>query len=284
MKIGTVVSHLGIKVLIEDEHQQRVAVPVSRNSGHVVGDKVQFTHERMKRLPRRNFLARKTQKGSQALAANLDTVGIVTSVIPKTPRAFLDRALIAIFSQNLKPFIIVNKMDLKDSEEFLNHIQNTFQNACSVIPVSTRTQQGLKELREFLSHQGRSILIGVSGVGKSSLTNTLLPNSNLAVGELLDKTSHGQHVTTVSNLFHLPNGGELIDTPGVRDFNPIDLDPLTLAHYFPDFQKILEKPCKFRDCLHTHEPGCLIQEAVTRGQIKKDRFETYLEILQTRAE
>lgn len=279
MKTGTIVSHLGIKVLVEDDQRVRIMVNAARKSGHVVGDLVQFTSDRLERLPRRNWLLRKTPFSTQIVAANLDAVGIIVCLIPKTPKNFIDQAVVACRTQGIQPFIVVNKKDSNDSDSFHEDILSVFGKALDVFWVSAKTKEGLDELAQFLKKTGRSAFVGVSGAGKSSLTNALHPEANQSIGDVLAKSNHGQHMTTASTLLHMPQGGELIDTPGVRDFTPVDVEPLALAQHFVGFEAALKEPCKFRDCLHRNEPSCSVREAVRKKEIDALRYQIYLEML-----
>lgn len=265
MSFCKIKAHFGVEVLVQDSLRAISRVKVGRNSGHVVGDNVEIQAGRLKRLERQNELIRKTQFGNQVLAANLDYVGIVLSATPKTPVYFIDQVIIGCRSSGIKPFIVVTKLDLPESQDFLKKIQDEFS---ASVPVFG----GLAELKTFLDQKARFIFVGVSGAGKSSLMNQLVPDADQLTGELSE--NQGKHTTSSSILLDLPSGGELIDSPGVRDFNPVDLSTDQIAHYFPGFEKFAETPCRFRDCKHLQEPACLIRE-----QADPKRYEQYLNIL-----
>lgn len=280
MKTGIIVSHFGVKVLVEDTHGVRMPFHVARNSGHVVGDFVDLDAPRLKRLPRLNELSRKVNVKTQVIAANLDALGIVTCVIPKTPRKFVDLVVVGALSQNIRPFIVVNKSDEPETAQYYQELCAAFGDEISIFNVSAKKGNHIVELFEFLKKVGRTAFVGVSGAGKSSLVNALMPNAHLAIGLIDAANQHGQHMTTVSTLLKLPGSGELIDTPGIRDFEPVEVLPAQLAHYFLGFKKILQEPCKFRNCLHLNEPECSIIKAVKNGKIKKERYENYAQMMQ----
>jgi ribosome biogenesis GTPase len=266
MKISKIKAHFGVEVLVSDSLGAVSRVKVGRKSGHVVGDKVEIVDGRLTRLERQNELIRKTPFGNQVLASNLDYVGIVTSVTPKTPVYFIDQVIISCRANDIKPFIIVTKTDLPDSEEFAQSIRKEFSESVPVLV-------GIQELTKFLEQKARFIFVGVSGAGKSSLMNLLIPDAGQATGDLSTHNAQGKHTTSGSTLFELPSGGELIDSPGVRDFAPVDLSSDQIAHHFPGFEKFSATPCKFRDCQHLKEPGCLVKE-----QANPQRYEQYLAI------
>ena len=266
MSFCKIKAHFGIEVLAQDRLGALFRVKVPRNSDLVVGDNIELTDGRFKRLERQNNLIRKTNFGNQILAANLDYVGIILSVIPKTPDYFIDQVIISCRAQNIKPFLIVTKLDLKGSDNFLAETRDEF---AASIPVLA----GLQELQDFLNQKARFIFVGVSGAGKSSLTNQLVPDADQLTGTLSPNKNQGRHTTSGSILLELPSGGELIDSPGVRDFSPVDLSLDQIAHYFAGFEKFAETPCKFRNCKHLQEPGCLIRE-----HANPKRYEQYLKL------
>lgn len=282
---GLIVSHFGVAVLVRyDEcdaagQQRQERVKVKRNSGHVVGDRVEVAGEVLRGLPRRNALRRRDAFDKvRTMAANLDLLGIVVAPRPETPAGFLERAVVAARAADIEPCLIVNKCDLARVESLADQLGDDFPAVTKVFSVSAHTGQGLDPLREFLSH-GRSAFVGVSGAGKSSLMNALCPHAQLEIGSLNDD-DHGCHTTSASTLIALPSGGELVDTPGFRDFAPVDISSEEIAHWFPGLMTVLEKhPCRFRNCRHRQEPGCSIKAAVEGGQLSVQRYELYLQTL-----
>ena len=275
---GLIVAHHGISVEVLFDSGQRRMVRVKRNSGHVVGDNVVVTGEVLKRLPRRTELQRRDARGGVHLVgANLDVLGIV--VAPLSPGGFIDRAIVAAQSAQLQPFLVVNKCDLDGTAELLEELKRVYGDSVSIFPISAAERSGLAPLVEFLSEGHRGAFVGTTGVGKSSLLNALCPDIDLKVGSLSLYKGMGRHTTTVSTLHALSGGGELVDTPGFRDFGLVDITVEELAEYFPGFEAHRDVPCKFRNCRHRTEPGCGVLLLVEQGKIAAERYATYMEIL-----
>ncbi|MDY0212372.1 MAG: ribosome small subunit-dependent GTPase A [Desulfuromonadaceae bacterium] len=278
---AVIISHFGVKVLIRFPDGSTHLAHVKRSSGHVVGDCISICEAgQLKRLPRRTLLTRMDNSGKpRPLAANLDSLGIVVTSAPQTPPGFVERILVAAYAAGLKPFIVLNKIDLPATSLLREKLEKEFSTLAQIVCVSASEKQNLEELRQHLATAGRTVLVGVSGAGKSSLLNALVPELDLAVGKLnLDQ--HGCHVTSVSTLITLPEGGELVDTPGFRDFSPVDVSSEDLAYWYPGFSSILEQsPCRFRNCRHRNEPSCSITAAVGADILKHERYELYLQTL-----
>jgi ribosome biogenesis GTPase len=275
---GLIVAHHGISVEVLFENGTRRMVRVKRNSGHVVGDNVVVTGEVLKRLPRRTELQRRDARGGiHLVGANLDVLGIV--VAPQSPGGFIDRAIVAARSAALQPFLVVNKCDLGGTAELLAELTRLYGASVPIFPLSAATQSGLAPLEKFLSEGHRGAFVGTTGVGKSSLLNALCPEIDLKVGALSAYNSMGRHTTTVSTLHALAGGGELVDTPGFRDFGLVDITVEELAEYFPGFEDHRDVTCKFRNCRHRTEPECAVLALVERGRIPAERYTTYMEIL-----
>lgn len=275
---GLIVAHHGISVEVLFDNGIRRMVRVKRNSGHVVGDNVTVTGEVLKRLPRRTELQRRDARGGiHLVGANLDVLGIV--VAPQSPGGFIDRAIVAARSAKLEPFLVVNKCDLDGTAELLTDLKRLYGGSVSIFPISAAERSGLAPLEEYLSEGHRGAFVGTTGVGKSSLLNALCPEIDLKVGTLSSYNSMGRHTTTVSTLHALEGGGELVDTPGFRDFGLVDITVEELAEYFPGFEDHRDVACKFRNCRHRTEPGCAVLTLVEQGRIPAERYDTYMEIL-----
>ncbi|NVO00362.1 MAG: ribosome small subunit-dependent GTPase A [Geobacteraceae bacterium] len=253
-------------------------VKVKRNSGHVVGDDVQIAGEVLQRQPRRTELRRRDAGGGVHLvAANLDVLGIVVAL--NSTDGFIDRAIVAARVAELQPFIVVNKCDLDDTTPLLDKLQQIYADSVPVFAISAKGQTGLEPLLTFLNEGHRGVFVGSSGVGKSSLLNALCPETDLKVGRVNDFNGLGRHTTTVSTLHSLSGGGELVDTPGFRDFGLVDILTDELVNHFPGFEQHDGISCRFRNCRHRSEPGCAIISLVEQGEISADRYAVYLELL-----
>lgn len=275
---GLVVSHFGVAVEVLFKGGERRMVRVKRNSGHVVGDQVLVSGEVLERLPRNTELSRRDARGGvHLLAANLDVLGVVLA--PGTPSGFLDRAVVAARAAGLAPFVVFNKCDLPESKELSETVGAIYGGILPFFPLSAVTGQGMEPLREFLRQGHRGAFVGTTGVGKSSLLNALCPDLNLKVGELSDYNWTGRHTTTVSSLHALPGGGELVDTPGFRDFGLVDISVPELAAWFPGFESLKAHRCRFNNCRHRQEPGCAVRDEVSSGGITEERYQTYLVLL-----
>jgi ribosome biogenesis GTPase len=273
-----ITAHHGVEVKVVFTTGKQRMVRVKRSSGHVVGDDVEVTGEVLRRLPRRTELRRRDGRGGiHLVAANLDVLGIVVAL--NSPPGFIDRAIVAARVAQLQPFVVVNKCDLDDTTALLANLHRIYTGSVPVFAISATSRTGLVPLQAFL-HQGRrGVFVGSSGVGKSSLLNALCPTINLKVGKVSDHNGLGRHITTVSTLHTLSGGGELVDTPGFRDFGLVDILAEELAIHFPGFEDHGEVSCRFRNCRHRTEPGCAVIRLVEQGQIPADRYTIYLELL-----
>jgi ribosome biogenesis GTPase / thiamine phosphate phosphatase len=275
---GLILSHFGVAVEVLFTDGARRMVRVKRNSGHVVGDRVRVHGEVLERLPRQTELRRSDARGAVHLvAANLDVLGIV--VAPLSPAGFIDRAIVAARAAELEPFVVVNKCDLPEARSLSAALLATYRGAVPVFPLSAAKGEGLDQLRDFLRQGHRGAFVGSTGVGKSSLLNALCPDIDLKVAEVSDYKYLGRHTTTVSSLHALPGGGELVDTPGFRDFGMVDISCAELAAHFPGFEALEEHGCRFHNCRHRQEPGCAVIELVAAGTLCAERYQTYLELL-----
>ena len=236
-------------------------------------------------LPRKSELKRPGPRDSfykqQTLAANIDQVVIVASVMqPEFNYGFMDRFLLAANLNDLPFVLVLTKMDLLPNGEadLSSDIRDFMKIVDKVIPVSVKNGDGLDVLRNELLGKS-SVFSGMSGVGKSTLINELVPDADLRTGDVRERDGKGRHTTTSSSLFDFPGGGFVIDTPGIRSIGLMDLEPETLAKIFPGFFEGDHFTCKFSNCKHLKEPGCAVRAAVESGEISEARYASYLRIL-----
>lgn len=236
--------------------------------------------------PRQNELNRPDYyDGLKVMAANIDRIIIVSAVLPTLSLNIIDRYLVICENAQISPVIVLNKADLL-SEQALEDAEKQLQIYRDIgyqtLIISAKSGQNMERFTALLS-QGTSIFVGQSGVGKSSLINHILPNVNAQTGEISETSGLGQHTTTASRLYHLPQGGNLIDSPGIREFGLWHLEPDQITKGYREFQYFLGT-CKFRDCKHLHDPQCALREAVEQGKIHPLRFENYHRLLASREE
>ena len=228
-------------------------------------------------------LSRPDARGKlRPIAANIDQVFVVFAPKPLTPSGLIDRYLVALETLKLKPVLLLNKADLltNDKHSEVNRYKEIYGNlGYPLIETSTKSEQGLSTLIDTLSTR-TSVFVGQSGVGKSSLINTLLPNAGIRTGELSTATGKGTHTTTTALMFQLPHGGYVIDSPGIREFALWHISQHQLAEGFIEFRPFLGK-CRFRDCSHLTEPDCAVQAAFQRGEITTERMENFQQIAAT---
>ena len=278
---GIVITRYGQRQLVEDENG-RVFQSVSRqNIGFsVAGDKILFQKTKHDDAivtaiyPRDNELKRQ----DKLIAANIDQLWLVVAIEPHYEFELIDRYLIMAENSNLPIGIIVNKIELsttksKTENDFLNYQSLGYD----VHFLSVKKQINLDFFKEQLINKSH-IFLGQSGVGKSSLINSLIPDLQLRVNEISSKSKLGKHTTTNTTIYHIPSGGDLIDSPGVREFQLDSLTELEIKSGFKEF-RALSDACRFRDCRHINEPNCAVKESLDQGKINPNRYQSYLNIL-----
>ena len=238
---------------------------------------------------RKNYVIRKASnlsKQSHIIAANVDmAVLVVTVAHPETSTTFIDRFLASSEAYRVPVTLVFNKADLLDEEERILMEHLSFLYDCLGYPCltcSAVTGEGMEALKEMLQDKV-TLFSGHSGVGKSTLLNRLVPEANVRTAEISAAHDTGQHTTTFSQLFDLPGGGSIIDTPGIKGFGTFDMEREEVGHYFREIFQI-GRECRYSDCTHTHEPGCAVLQALEEHRIATSRYQSYLSMLEDKDE
>jgi ribosome biogenesis GTPase len=236
--------------------------------------------------PRKNYINRQSPRVKfqhHIVASNLDqSLLVATLKEPKTSQGFIDRFLVASEMFHVNAMIAFNKSDLfkkKEQERFEEMKEMYKAVGYKVFLTSTKENTGIEELKTELKDK-TTLISGHSGVGKSSLLNIIFPGMNLKTQGVSGWSGKGQHTTTFAEMFDLPFGGRIIDTPGMREFGLVDVSKQEVSHYFPEMRERLND-CQFNNCLHFNEPGCAIKEAVANGKISEDRYVSYVNIMES---
>jgi ribosome biogenesis GTPase len=232
---------------------------------------------------RENYIIRKSinlSKQAQIIGANMDQAFlIVTLASPRTSLGFIDRFLVTAEAYSIPAMLIFNKLDLFSDEglEILAGYKAIYENiGYPCYEVSAIEGTNVEQVQDLLKDKV-TLFSGHSGVGKSSLINALLPDLQLRTTEISEWHDKGMHTTTFAEMFELPQGGFIIDTPGIRELGVIDIEKQELSHFFPEMRALLNQ-CRFHNCRHINEPGCAVLEAVENGDIELSRYESYLSI------
>ena len=238
---------------------------------------------------RRNYIIRKSQnlsKQSHIIAANVDQAFLIVTVnYPQTSTIFIDRFLATAEAYSVPMVLVFNKTDILSDEE--RHYQEMMMKLYETVgykcvAVSATTGMGMDAIKPLLKDK-ITLLSGNSGVGKSTFINHILPDANLRTSEISDAHNTGMHTTTFSEMLQLPDGGWIIDTPGIKGFGTFDIEPEELTSYFKDIFHF-SKECRFSNCTHTHEPGCAVLKAVEEHYIAASRYQSYLSMLEDKDE
>lgn len=255
-----------------------------------VGDRVDFEMEPeqgtaviTKLHPRKNYIIRKSvnlSKQAQIIAANLDqALLIVTLASPRTSLGFIDRFLVTAEAYDVPAALVFNKLDLFSYEglEILADYKAIYENiGYPCYEVSALNGTNVDQVSAIIKGK-MTLFSGHSGVGKSSLINALVPELQLRTTQISEWHDKGVHTTTFAEMFELPQGGYIIDTPGIRELGVIDIEKNELSHFFPEMRALLNQ-CRFNSCRHINEPGCAVIKAVEEGEIELSRYESYLSI------
>jgi ribosome biogenesis GTPase len=288
-EFGVVIAHYGVQIDVESKLtgdvvrcHVRANVPAL-----VTGDRVVFhngnpTGVVVAQEERDNILERPDHRGQLKLvAANINHMLLVVAPFPEAHANLIDRYLIAAETNDIEPVLLLNKTDLIDPEQhakLIRMVDSYEQLGYRVVRASCVNEAGLDELTDFLKDH-TTVFVGQSGVGKSSLINALMPGTDTRVGSLSESTQKGRHTTTTAKLFHFPSGGDLIDSPGIREFSLWHMQPEDVYGGFKEIRPYLGL-CKFRDCRHDREPGCAVQAALESGKISANRWQSCQQIIQ----
>jgi ribosome biogenesis GTPase len=233
---------------------------------------------------RKNYMVRASphhKMHHHIIASNLDQALLFATLTnPRTSQGFIDRFLVSAEAYHIPAIVVFNKSDLykkKELEKF-GEMQGMYgQIGYTIVLASMHTGQGREEIKALLKNK-TTLLGGHSGVGKSTFINTVFPEMGLRTQEVSGWSGKGMHTTTFAEMFNLPGGGKIIDTPGIREYGLVDIPKQELSHYFPEMRAILNN-CQFNNCLHINEPGCAVKMAVEKGDIATERYVSYYNIL-----
>jgi len=264
-----------------------------------VGDQVEFTEQKEDNnldgaviglitniIERKNYIIRKSpnlSKESHIIAANIDQAFLIVTIKhPVTTTIFIDRFLVSAEAYRIPCRIIFNKIDLYNEEQtvLMHSLIDVYESiGYQCLKISAKKNIGIDELKKILENK-TNVLSGHSGVGKSTIINSVQPGTMLKTGIISDSHHSGKHTTTYSEMIDLDFGGFIIDTPGIKGFGLLEMVKEEISHYFPEMFRLLNN-CQYYNCTHTHEPECAVKKAVTDGQIAESRYETYLGLLNT---
>ncbi|MFM2386663.1 MAG: hypothetical protein RL660_1420 [Bacteroidota bacterium] len=235
---------------------------------------------------RHNYVVRESNHNKnlrQIIASNVDQALLIATIEqPKTSLGFIDRFLISCESRHVPAIIWFNKSDIlsEEGKAYFNNAKEIYNTAGYEVHLSHQhDDEALQQLKQIL-HNKITLVSGHSGVGKSTLINYIIPDADITTMEVSEWSGKGMHTTTYAEMYNLPSGGKIIDTPGIRELGVIDIEKEELAGYFPELRKAA-KACKYNNCIHVNEPQCAVQAAVREGQLHVERYESYLNILAT---
>ncbi len=278
---GKVITRYGQRQLVENKNGEIFQCVSRQNIGFsVAGDEILFQKTKQGEAIVTAIYPRKTelQRKDKLIAANIDQLWLVVAIEPHYEFDLIDRYLIMAENSKLPIGIVINKIELSKNE---SQLKNDFEHYLSlgydVHYLSVKNEINVDSFKAKLINKSH-IFLGQSGVGKSSLINSLIPDLELRVNEISNKSKLGKHTTTNTTIYHIPSGGDLIDSPGVREFQLDNLSEEQIVGGFREFKALSDK-CRFRNCRHINEPDCAVKVALKNGGINDSRYQSYLNIL-----
>lgn len=236
-------------------------------------------------IPRTNYIIRKSpnlSKESHIIAANIDQAFLIVTIqFPETTTTFIDRFLVSAEAYRIPCHLIFNKIDLYNEEQTLamdSLIEIYTDAGYQCLKLSAKENIGIDELKKMMTNK-TNVFSGHSGVGKSTIINSVQPQMEIKTGEISEAHFSGKHTTTHSEMFELDFGGYIIDTPGIKGFGVLEMEKEEISHYFPEMFKLLDG-CQYYNCTHTHEPQCAVKKSVEEGKIAQSRYNSYLGLLE----
>ena len=236
-------------------------------------------------LPRTNYIIRKSpnlSKESHIIASNIDQAFLIVTVkYPETTTTFIDRFLVSAEAYRIPCHILFNKIDLYNDQqlESMNSLIHIYENiGYRCLKISAKNNIGLDDLKKWMTNK-TNVFSGHSGVGKSTIINSVQPDMKVKTGEISEAHFSGKHTTTNSEMYELDFGGYIIDTPGIKGFGVLEMEKEEISHYFPEIFKLLDQ-CQYYNCTHTHEPQCAVKKSVDEGAIAQSRYNSYLGLLE----
>jgi ribosome biogenesis GTPase len=273
---GLIITSYGLNFIVEAAGRTYTAVSKSKKTNYVVGDIVELSiinddqAQIVKLLPRHNLVMRADKNRSKIIASNIDQLLIVIAIKPNCNPDFLNRCLIFAESQDIHPIIIINKTDLAESAEFVSTINALYRLQLGYQTLAMSAIKHCEDLLPLIKNK-KSLLISQSGMGKSTIINTVIPNAKQITASITKAATSGKHTTTNTTLYHMDNNSYIIDCPGLQEFGLNHLNINDITHYFPECRELIGQ-CKFRNCRHLNEPNCAIVDAYNQGLINPQRF------------
>lgn len=284
MPQGIITTSFGRLFIVEIDGKTYQAVTKGKKTEYVVGDIVEANISNneqaqiMSLIPRKNLIYRSDHCRSKIIASNVDLIVIVIAVKPNFNVAFLNACLLACESTNIQPLIAINKADLAESNAFISQINSLYRDTLGYTTITLSATDNCDELLPLVAGKS-TLMIGQSGMGKSTITNQLVPDANARIGEITKYETSGSHTTTNATIYKLDSSTNIIDCPGLQEFGLYHLNIEQVAEYFPEMRDFASK-CKFANCLHLKEPNCAVKEHIKANPEFNERYAFYTRLVE----